>query len=83
MVENEQGQGTGGNKPLDDLTYDLVTIIYEKSKGLEAYEKYMQDAQGNEGVSTLLEELRSQDSEAVSRLKDELQRTLGGSSNGS
>ena len=45
MAEAQQSQGSGGNKPFDDLTYDLVTIIYEKSKGLEVYEKYMQDAQ--------------------------------------
>lgn len=80
MAENEQGQEAGGNKPLDDLTYDLVTIIYEKSKGLEAYDKYLQDAQGDEDVASLLEELRSQDSQAVSRLKNELQRTLSSSS---
>lgn len=83
MAETKQSQGTGGNKPLDNLTYDLVTIIYEKSKGLEAYDKYLQDAQGNESVSSLLEELRSQDSQAVSRLKNELQRALGGASSGS
>jgi hypothetical protein len=76
MAETQQSMQTGGDKPLDDLTYDLVTIIYEKSKGLEAYDKYAQDAQGNEGVSSLLEELRNQDTQAVSRLKTELQRLL-------
>jgi hypothetical protein len=77
MAQTQQSQQSGGDKPLDNLTYDLVTIIYEKSKGLEAYDKYMQDAQDNEGVSSLLNELREQDTQAVSRLKDELQGVLG------
>jgi hypothetical protein len=77
MAETQQSMQTGGDKPLDDLTYDLVTIIYEKSKGLEAYDKYAKDAQGNEGVSSLLDELRNQDTQAVSRLKTELQNLLG------
>ncbi len=39
-----------GNFPLDNLTFDLITIIYEKSKGLEAYERYVRDAQGDQQV---------------------------------
>jgi hypothetical protein len=34
----EGGPGSG-ELPLDDLTYDLVTVLYEKSKGLYAYDK--------------------------------------------
>lgn len=76
MAETQQQQN-GGGKPLDNLTYDLVTLIYEKSKGLEAYDKYAQDAQDNQAVSSLLQELREQDTQAVTRLKEELHKTLG------
>ena len=51
-----QSKTSGGQMPLDDLSYDLVTLIYEKSKGLEAYEKYMKDAKGDEQVASLIEE---------------------------
>src|SRR3954469_11992924 len=38
-----RGQG-GGHFPMDNLTYDVVTILHEKSKGLEAFDRYTQDA---------------------------------------
>ena len=77
-----QTQQSGGQKPLDDLTYDLITVIHEKSKGLEAYDKYMQDAQSDEQASSLFEEIRQNDAQAVERLKSELARVMGGGSQG-
>lgn len=75
-----QSKQSGGQKPLDDLSYDLVTLVYEKSKGLEAYEKYMKDAKDDEQVASLLEELKAQDAEAVERIKTELIRVMGAGS---
>jgi hypothetical protein len=66
------------SSPLDDLTYDLVTVLHEKSKGLEAYEKYLQDAEGDDDVRELLMELQKQDIEAVRRLRECAARCLGG-----
>lgn len=71
------GTGSSGNFPLDNLTYDLVTILYEKSKGLEAYDKYMRDAQGDQECSQLLQQLRQQDEQAVQQLQQHLARLLG------
>lgn len=70
------GSGSGGNFPLDNLTYDLVTILYEKSKGLEAYNKYMQDAQSNPQISQLLQQLRQQDEQAVQQIQQHLGQLL-------
>lgn len=62
--------------PLDDLTYDIVSIIQKKAEGLEAYEKYMKDAQQDEEVMELLEEMRSADVENIQALKEILANRL-------
>jgi hypothetical protein len=70
------GSSTGG-EGLDDLTYNVITILHEKSKGLEAYEQYIEDAEENEEVRQIFEELREQDQEAVGRLEQCLQQLIG------
>ena len=69
-----------GSSPLDNLTYDLVTILYEKAKGLEAYDRYLQDAQSNQQASQLLQQIRQQDQQHVQQLQQLLSQVLGGSS---
>jgi hypothetical protein len=80
---NKKPSGSSGNRDrtsssgegLDDLTYNVITVLHEKSKGLGAYEQYLEDAEDNAEVSEIFEELRDQDLEAVSRLEECL-RTL-------
>lgn len=72
----QSGRGSSGSFPLDNLTYDLITIIYEKSKGLEAYDQYMQDAQGNQNVSSLLQQMRQQDQQNIQQLQQHLHQCL-------
>ncbi len=55
---------------VDDLTYDLVTILHQKSKGLEAYDQYIKDAQLNDEAVELLERIRKQDRQVVEELRD-------------
>jgi hypothetical protein len=71
-------RGTSSGEGLDDLTYNVITVLHEKSKGLEAYEQYIEDASDNEEVRTIFEELRDQDLEAVGRLEECLQMLMGG-----
>jgi len=75
-MSNTSGSGSGGNFPLDNLTYDLVTILYEKSKALEAYDKYMRDAQNNQQVSQLLQQIRQQDEQHVRQIQQHLGHLL-------
>jgi hypothetical protein len=67
---------TTTHKPLDNLTYDIVSILHEKSQALEAYDNYLADAQSHPDVSALLESIRRRDAEDVSRLRAELRRLL-------
>ena len=62
------------------MTYNVITVLHKKSEGLEAYEQYLEDAEGNEEVREIFEELRDQDEQAVSRLQDCLRNLITGSS---
>lgn len=66
-----------GNYPLDNLTFNLITIMHKKSKAIEAYDKYLEDAQDDEEISELLEEMRSQDEDCVMQLQQHLVRLIG------
>jgi hypothetical protein len=72
----QSGSSSSSGFPLDNLTYDLITMIYEKSKGLEAFDKYMRDAQGNQGVTSLLKQMRQQDEQCIQQLQQHLHQCL-------
>ena len=72
-----------GQFPIDNVTYDLITLIHEKSKGLEAFDHYLQDAQGNSELTQCLQQIRQQDTQMVQQLVQFLQRTQAGSQTGS
>jgi bacterioferritin (cytochrome b1) len=65
-----------GRFAIDNLTYDLITVIHQKSKGLEAFDRYLQDASEDEDSRQLFEEIRQQDEEAIKELTDALRTRL-------
>jgi uncharacterized membrane protein YcjF (UPF0283 family) len=73
-MTNQGATRQSGQKgfPLDNLTYDLVAVLYEKSKGLEAYDKYLQDAQNNPEVLQLFEKMRQQDEQCIREISEQL-----------
>lgn len=76
-MANQNASNQSGNFPLDNLCYDLITIIQKKSKALEAYDKYLQDAQNESELRQLLEQIRQQDTQQVQQLQQHLSRLLG------
>jgi predicted ribosome quality control (RQC) complex YloA/Tae2 family protein len=78
---SSSSQSTGQGK-LDNITYNVITVLHEKSKGLEAYDKYLQDVQGNDEVKQIFEEIRQQDEQSVQRLQDVLRTLLAGGESG-
>lgn len=68
--QSAQTQSSG--YPLDNLTFDMVTALYQKSKALEAFDKYQQDAQGDEQASSLFEQMRQADEQFVQQLREQL-----------
>jgi hypothetical protein len=77
-MSNQSGSRSSGNFPLDNLTYDLITILHEKAKALEAYDKYQRDAQGNQEIGNLLQQIRQQDEQHIRQLQQHLGQLLGG-----
>lgn len=66
-----------GDFPLDNNTYNVITVIHEKSKGLEAFDQYLQDA--DEELSEILQEIREQDTRYIEQLQEQLRRLITGS----
>lgn len=69
-------QQTQTQNPISDLMYDWITILHNKAEGLNAYEKYMKDAQDAPECMELLKKLHEQDVQMVSQVKDHLQMMM-------
>jgi hypothetical protein len=80
--QSGQGGQSSGNFPLDNVTFDLVTVLYEKSKGLEAYDKYIQDMQNDQQTRQLFEQMRQQDEQFIQQIAQRLGLRTGQQSQG-
>jgi hypothetical protein len=70
--QGKQGNQERGSFPLDNLTYNIVTVLYEKSKGLEAINKYLNDAQNEPELRELFEQMRDQEEHFIQQLHQQL-----------
>ena len=61
---------------IDDITYDVVTVLNEKSKGLAALREYKSDLSGHDDVRQIFDEIRRNDEQAVTKLQTCLKRLL-------
>jgi hypothetical protein len=68
--------GSQGSGKIDNVLYDVVTVLHEKSKGLEAYDKYDRDLQNKSEVKEIFDEIRRNDEQAVQRLQDCLRQLV-------
>lgn len=64
------------SSPIDDLTYDVLTVLHHKAKGLEAYDKYIRDAEDDDELQDIFQALRRQDEENVRILTEALAHRL-------
>jgi gamma-glutamylcysteine synthetase len=64
--------------PIDDLTYDVITVLHSKAKALAAYDRYVSDAEADddEELRDMFSSMRRQDEEAVQQLKEVLAQRL-------
>lgn len=64
--------------PVPDLMYDWLTVLQSKAEGLNAYEKYIQDAQkeGANECAEMFRKLHEQDSRQVEEIKGHLKMVL-------
>jgi len=64
--------------PIPDLMYDWLSVLQSKAEGLNAYEKYIQDAQ-REGATQCVEmfrKLQEQDAKQAEEIKSHLKMVL-------
>jgi hypothetical protein len=73
--KSASSRGNQGGK-VDNVLYDIVTVLHEKSKGLEAYEQYENDLENHEEIRDIFNEIRSNDEQAVQRLRECLREYL-------
>lgn len=68
--EQHTGKDKGlGFYPISDLQFDVVTVVFEKSKALQAYDKYLRDCNANQELRTIFEEIVKDDKKHVEKLK--------------
>ena len=60
--------------PISDLMYDWLTVLQSKAEGLNAYEKYIQDAQKENatGCVEMFRKLHEHDARQVEEIRDHL-----------
>lgn len=75
-----QGQGPGHKHPLDNLTYNFITVMQNKSEALLAYDKYIQDARAanSQECVAFFERIHQEDSRQVEEAKRHLTMILNG-----
>lgn len=71
---------TQSKYPISNFMYDLVTLMHERCKGMEALKEYLNDAQqgGHEAFVQLANKMLQQDEQAVKELEQILARNIKG-----
>ena len=53
--------------PVDDVVYDLISVIYHALQGVETEDKYIEDAHEHDDVREFFEQIARQDAERARR----------------
>jgi rubrerythrin len=61
---------------LDDLTFDIITVLQKKARAIEAYDKYQDDAAEDGELAELFARIQRDDEAHVRELKVALVRRL-------
>ncbi len=63
------GQEGLGYYPLSNMQFDVITLIANKSKALEAYDKYIRDCKPRQELVEVIERIKSDDTRHIVELK--------------
>ena len=74
----EKMMKTAEHVPLNNLNYDLLTVLQNKLEAVAAYEVYLKDCEksGDKECHKLVAELRRDDERHIERLRAELERIV-------
>ena len=67
-----------GSQVINNLEYDLLTVLQNKSEAIKAYETYIQDAQetGSEPCVELFKKLMQSDMQQAQEVRQHLQEVM-------
>ena len=66
------------HSPADDIVYNLVSVQYHALKAAQAYDAYVQDAEGHEDVQAFFRQCAQQDAERAQTCHSLLGQLTGG-----
>ena len=72
----QSGMGGANYSPVDNGTYNLISVLHTKLEGLKVYETYMKDA--DDECRRLYQELQNQDAQAAKKVMDHLKKHVQG-----
>ena len=66
------------SNPISDLMYDWVTVLQSKAEGLNAYEKYIRDAEQENARDCveMFRRLHEQDARQVEEIRDHVMQMM-------
>lgn len=66
------------SNPISDLMYDWLTVLQSKAEGLNAYEKYIEDAEkeGATKCAEMFRRLHDQDAKMVEEIKEHVKMMM-------
>jgi methylase of polypeptide subunit release factors len=69
---------TTSTNPISDLMYDWLTVLQSKAEGLNAYEKYIRDAEqeNSQECVEMFRRLHEQDARQVQEIRDHLMQMM-------
>ncbi|HVF50410.1 MAG TPA: hypothetical protein VNA19_10015 [Pyrinomonadaceae bacterium] len=78
-MSSKPAQDSQGNTGTEDLTYNLVSILYHALQGAETYEMYIKDAEGsgNTDLAQFFRDVKEENARRAVRAKELLTRQLG------
>lgn len=70
--------GDTGNTGTQDVTYNLVSILYHALQGAETYDQYIQDAEqgGDQDLAAFFRDVKRENEQRADRAKQILHRRL-------
>ena len=63
---------------MENTSYDLLTTLQSKLEGLNAYDKFIKDAQqaGDQDCANLFQQLKQQDTQSVEQLRSAIEQQV-------
>ncbi len=65
------------HSPADDIVYNLVSVQYHALKAAQAYDSYVQDAEGHDDVQSFFKQCAQQDAERAQKCHEFLGQLTG------